>query len=557
MCDAASIRSPGFPVLFNNSFSGWEGFERAVGLLWRPTSFGESLYYDQQGTLVREAAGKGRPMGHGGIYDWRMTVRDQENPITAGMPPVWMHRLDELYHGQRGPAKDVHILLSAYSDKTKGGTGFDEPIVWWVPVGKGKVLTDVMGHVGDTACLSCVGYQTTLLRGIEWLATGRCTTAIPADFPTSEKTSQNYPGGLVKSLVPPATVQESLSMFKLPPGYHIEVVAQEPMIINPVCFAWDGDGRMLVCEMRTYMTNPDAKGEDEPKSRVSMLTDTKGDGIYDKATTYVDDLVLPRMVLPLDDRVVIAETYTGKFVSYKDKDGDGIADEHVMVYDGGPSRANLEHQDSALLYGTDNFIYTAQTGSRRFRVGADLMWTADPIYGRGSQWGLAMDDMGRLYSSTAGGENPVFGFQQHPSYGALTLPGEQADDFAEVFPRMQIVDVQGGLGRVKPIIGTLNHITGCAGQSIYRGDRLPADLLGDYILPEPVGRLIRRGKVQVIDGKRVLVNAYPQSEFITSTDPAFRPVWTATGPDGCLYIGDLHNGIVQEGNWTRPGSYLR
>jgi putative membrane-bound dehydrogenase-like protein len=541
----------------NNSFSGWAFFERAVGLLWRGKEFGESLYYDAQGMLVHEAPGQGRPMGHGGQYDWRMTVRDTTHPITAGMPLHWMHRLDELYHGQRGPAKDVHILLSAFSDKTKGGTGLDEPIVWWVPVGKGKVLTDVMGHVGDTACMSCVGFQTTLLRGIEWLATGRCTTTIPEDFPSEEKTSQNYPGGVAKQIKQQATIEDSLKLFKLPPGYHIELVAHEPMVINPVAFAWDGDGRMLVCEMRTYMTTPDAKGEDEPKSRVSMLVDSTGSGVYDKATAYADNLVLPRMVLPLDDRVVIAETYTGKFVSYRDTDGDGIADEHVQVYDGGPSKANLEHQDSALLYGTDNFVYSAQTGSRRFKIGADLLWTAEQIYGIGSQWGLAQDDLGRLYSSTAGGERPAFGFQQHPSYGALTLPGENADDFSEVFPRMQTVDVQGGLGRVHPIKGTLNHITGCAGQSIYRGDRLPGDLYGDYILPEPVGRLIRRGKVQVVEGKRVLVNAYPGDEFITSTDPAFRPVWTATGPDGCLYIGDLHNGIVQEGNWTRPGSYLR
>ncbi len=225
-----------------------------------------------------------------------------------------------------------------------------------------------------------------------------------------------------------------------------------------------------------------------------MLVDSTGSGVYDKATIYADNLVLPRMVLPLDDRVVIAETYTGKFVSYRDTDGDGIADEHVQVYDGGRSNANLEHQDSALLYGTDNYVYSAQTGSRRFRIGADLMWTAEPIYGIGSQWGLAMDDLGRLYSSTAGGERPAFGFQQHPSYGALSLPGETADDFSEIFPRMQTVDVQGGLGRVHPIKGTLNHITGCAGQSIYRGDRLPADLYGDYLLPEPVGRLIRRAR---------------------------------------------------------------
>jgi hypothetical protein len=175
----------------NNSFSGWNGFEQAVGLLWRGKEFGASVFFDEVGKLQREEKNQGRGMGHGSQYDWKMTVRDATHPITAGMPVNWIHRLDELYHGQRGPADKLNILLSAFSDPTKGGTGKDEPIVWWVPVGKGKMLTNVMGHVGDTACLSCVGYQTVLLRSIEWLAKGGCTTAIPADFPT-DKASQKF-----------------------------------------------------------------------------------------------------------------------------------------------------------------------------------------------------------------------------------------------------------------------------------------------------------------------------------------------------------------------------
>ena len=55
---------------------------------------------------------------------------------------------DELYHGQRGPAEHMHILATAYSDKAKGGTGTNEPMVWVIPYGKGRVFTTVLGHVG-------------------------------------------------------------------------------------------------------------------------------------------------------------------------------------------------------------------------------------------------------------------------------------------------------------------------------------------------------------------------------------------------------------------------
>jgi mono/diheme cytochrome c family protein len=540
----------------NNSFTGWNGFEQAVGLLWRHKEFGASVFFDAAGRIQREEKGQGQGASHGKQYDWKMTVRDAANPITAGMPVNWIHRWDELYHGQRGPAEKLNILLSAHSEKDKGGTGRDEPIVWWVPVGKGRMLTNVMGHVGETACLSCVGYQTVLLRSIEWLARGACTTPIPADFPV-EKAVQSYPGGAEKVLPAQKSVEESQKRFKLPPGYRIELAAKEPQIVNPVCFAWDGDGALYVCEMRTYMMDADGTGQNEPKSRVSKLVDKDGDGTYETVTVFIDHLVLPRMVLPLGDRVVIAETYTGRFVSYKDNDNDGVADENVEVFAGPPAKNNLEHQDSALTWGVDNRVYTAQLGSRRFKLGADLKWTSEPSYGRGSQWGIAQDDLGRFISSAAGGENGGFGFQQAPIYGALSLSGELDPDFQTLYPRMQTVDVQGGFGRVHPLKGTVNHMTACAGGSIYRGDRLPAEVYGDYILPEPVGRLVRRAKVKVVDGKRVLVNAHPGDEFITSTDPAFRPVWSATGPDGALYIGDMGNGIIQESAWNLPGQYLR
>ncbi|MEI7730498.1 MAG: ThuA domain-containing protein [Verrucomicrobiota bacterium] len=176
----------------NNSFSGWKEYEQMIGLLWRWWGNGYSLYVDDDGKVVREEPGQGRQMGHGdwaGWYAWTMTVRDTEHPITQGMPVHWLHQKDELYHGQRGPAENVHILLTAYSEpggKHKG-TGKNEPIVWWVPYGKGRVVTNVMGH--DLNGMKCVGFKLLLLRACEWAATGRCSIPIPPNFPNSEKTS--------------------------------------------------------------------------------------------------------------------------------------------------------------------------------------------------------------------------------------------------------------------------------------------------------------------------------------------------------------------------------
>lgn len=179
----------------NNAFTGWKEYERMVGLLWRGKDYGDSVYVDDEGKLVRENPNEGRGMGHGGQYDWKMTTRDREHPITAGLPERWMHAHDELYHGQRGPAKDLHLLLTAYSDPApgRGGTGKHEPIVWWVPFGKGKVVVNLMGHVGELGSMRCVGFQTVLIRSCEWVATGRCTLPVPQDFPGPDSVRMRFP----------------------------------------------------------------------------------------------------------------------------------------------------------------------------------------------------------------------------------------------------------------------------------------------------------------------------------------------------------------------------
>lgn len=382
------------------------------------------------------------------------------------------------------------------------------------------------------------------------------------------------------------TPEEEAKGFMLPTGYRLELVAADPQIISPTLIEFDGNGRMYVGEMISYMMDASASREHDPISRISRWESTKGDGHYDKHTVFVDKVVAPRMILPLQDGVILtSETDSDDLVKWTDTNGDGVADKREVVFTGiGQSGdANIEHQKAGLLWNMDNWIYTTYNPFR-------IRWTPsgflrEPTAANGGQWGLASDDDGKPWFVDAGGERGPMNFQFPIHYGSYTPcpaagrggrggaaatpppapnpncpPGMEngfEKDFATVWPSPGIGDMQGGLPRTRMPAQNLNHFTAATGPAVVRGDRLPQDLKGDLLFTEPVGRLIRRAAIDNIEGLTQLRNVYPQSEFITSADQLFRPVNISNAPDGTVYIADMYHGIIQELQWSGPGSYLR
>ena len=406
-------------------------------------------------------------------------------------------------------------------------------------------------------CSVCVG---ALTLGVFCFAAAPAAHAEPNhDKPLGDAAPVPRPGIAPDKAVfqPPIKMlspEKSKQHFHVPEGYKLELVISEPHIKEPVAIVFDGNGRMYVAEMRTYMQNIDGKGQHKPKSRVSMHWDSNGDGRYDKHSVFIDDLVLPRMMLTMNDGLLVAETNNNDIYHYRDTNGDGEADTKELFYDANPSDANLEHQTSGLIWANDNWLYTTYHGYR-------LRWTPDGVekekiaYAPG-QWGLTQDNYGKPWHINAGGELGPVNFQQPIAYGAFRHGNELASDWKRVYPLVSVPDVQGGPDRLRDN-NTLNHFTATCGDAIFRGDRLPDVLQGDLLFAEPVGRLVRRGEVTVDEGITKLENVYDQAEFIRSTDPNFRPVNMNTAPDGTLYIVDMYRGIIQESTWVGKGSYLR
>ena len=356
--------------------------------------------------------------------------------------------------------------------------------------------------------------------------------------------------------VTPLSPEESIRRIQLPPGFHVELVASEPMIQEPVAIAWDGNGKMYVAEMNTYMQDANATGEYNRTSRIKLLIDTNYDGKMDTYTIFADSLLLPRAITVVGDQLYVQETNRQDIVSYRDTNGDGKADERKVVFKNDVlDPRNLEHQNGGLLWNIDNWIYPTRDNLRyKYKNGVLIADTiVDNMIG---QWGLTSDNYGRLYYSEAGPGLPAVQIEQMPAYGALNFKDQYSEDFTRPWPIIGNIDAQGGPDALRPEDNTLNKFTSGCGQSIYRGDRLPADMQGDYFIPEPVGRIIKRGRVTNKNGKITIADVYHQQDWLASADMNFRPINTYTGPDGCFYIVDMYHGIIQESEWTKPDSYL-
>ncbi len=348
-------------------------------------------------------------------------------------------------------------------------------------------------------------------------------------------------------------------LFLLPPGYKIDPVLADPDIQDPVGISFDGNGRMYVLEMRSYMRDVDGSNSREPISRISRWESTKGDGVYDKHTVFIDNLVLPRVAHPLGkDSLLVIETDDYDLYKYTDTNGDGVADKKELFYAGFGRRTNMEWQPGgSLVTALDNWMYSSYNPFR-LRIAADGKVIREETAVNGGQWSTTQDNYGKTWFVDGGTEIGPVNIQQPIVYGAFNVddnfePGFQIPWGAPIL----LADMQGGMNRVRLPDGSLNHFTAATGPEIYRGHTLPTDAVGDLFFAEPVGRIVRRAKVVVTDGVTQLQNAYPKSEFIRTTDPLFRPVNVANGPDGSLYIMDMYTGIIQDAQFTGQGSYLR
>jgi mono/diheme cytochrome c family protein/glucose/arabinose dehydrogenase len=345
----------------------------------------------------------------------------------------------------------------------------------------------------------------------------------------------------------PLSPEEELKTFAVEKGFRVELVAAEPMIEAPVAMSFDDHGRLYVVEMRGYMRDLHGTDEKQATGRVSLLEDTDGDGRMDKATVFLDNVVMPRAVLAVNGGALIAVPPNLFFC--KDTDGDGKADvKDIVATDYGTLGGQPEHMANTPVWAMDNAIWSAGYATRfKLRSG---VWMKDSGLGRG-QWGLCQDDFGRLYFNynsdmLRADLLPTEAFTKNPLLRtAASINAKLAAD-QTLYPSHPTPGVNRGYDpKTLSADGRLTKPTGTCGALIFRGDAFPAAYRGNAFVPEPCANLVKRFTMSETDGIPKATNTAKVTEFLTSTDERFRPVQAANGPDGALYLVDMYRGIIQ------------
>lgn len=169
----------------DNAFPEWKEFNEMIAL------GGWGNRNEKAGPYVRFRDGKfvkdntpGRGGSHGAQHEFRVDIRNVTHPITKGLPQSFFHAKDELYDRLRGPADNLTVLATAYSEISTRGTGEHEPILMTISHGRGRIFHTTLGH--SVEAMNCVGFIVTLQRGAEWAATGKVRQKVPKEFPAAQ-----------------------------------------------------------------------------------------------------------------------------------------------------------------------------------------------------------------------------------------------------------------------------------------------------------------------------------------------------------------------------------
>ncbi len=414
-----------------------------------------------------------------------------------------------------------------------------------------------------------------------WLAV--CVLALMASILSAHSEPPELSAARDLPRIPAVEPAQALKTFQVKKGFRVELAASEPLVIDPIAISFDENGRMFVVEMGDY-----SERRDEHLGRIRLLEDTDGDGKFDKATVYAENLAWPTGVICYDGGIFVAAT--PDIIYFKDTDGDNKADVRNVVYSGfgnSVEKLNVQALFNSFNWGMDNRIHgsTAPNGGtvtnlavpsekplnlngRNFSFDPRTM-KMRPESG-GGQYGMSFDSHGRKYVCSNSEHLMAFIYdgryaERNRSYAmpnplaSIAVDGGAAEVYRispeepwrVIRTKWRVSGVSEGMieggGR------SAGYFTGASGVTIYRGNAFPGEFRDNAFTGDVGGNLVHR-KIISRDGvalKAQRPDDEQKFEFMASTDTWFRPVQFANAPDGTLYVIDMYREVIEH-PWSLP-----
>jgi len=393
--------------------------------------------------------------------------------------------------------------------------------------------------------------------GLEKKILDTVAAQIPVVFRPAEDVSKT--GG-----TRPLSPAESIARMNIADDLQVDVVAAEPLVVDPVAIEFGADGKLWVVEMRDYPQGID--GNLQPGGVVKFLDDLDRDGVYDRATVFLKDLAFPTGIMAWKRGVLIC---TAPDVIYaEDTDGDGAADVQRTVLTGFATH-NYQARVNSLTPGLDHWVYasgglfggviesfngeTVDVTNRDFRFHPET-GELEPVSGR-TQQGRVRDDWGGWFGCRNGSlclHYPVDESYYRRNRFVPSPPAEVAvprgPDASQLFPVGDLVQFH--------LSGQRGRPTSACGLGLYRDVALGEAFYGNAFVCEPVNQLVHRRVLRAegvtFAGDRA--EEEQQREFLTSTDNWFRPVQMRTALDGSLLIVDMYRYLIEHPKFLSPES---
>ena len=380
---------------------------------------------------------------------------------------------------------------------------------------------------------------------------------------------------LAQKYAAPLSPEESMKKLQVATGFSVELFASEPHVFDPVALEFDAQGNAFVLEM------PDYPYEVEPgkgHGRIRLLKDTNGDGKIDNSIIFAENITEGTSMLFWKGGLIV--TAAPHILYLKDTNGDGKSDTSEILFSGF-FQNNSEAQITSLKLGVDNWIYAnnhGQNGKVSFTQssgmppldvkGADFRFRLDrnvfELETGSGQFGQTIDDWGHRFFT----ENSIhiqqsiipWRYTHRHAYLPISkfstsITDHEEHTFQETPPpywraersaRRNKSFKEANLNRIEY---AEDRFSGSTGSAIYHGDALPKEFYGNIFTGDVSGNLVHRDILSPSETSPVMVAKRAESEknreFISSTDPWFRPITFSVGPDGYLYMLDYYRQHIE------------